>query len=534
MAVYLVAPGRSARRPETFCEPRWESPQAQGLVQWIQAPFLWDPVRQAALTRAGTTSVSRQATPEGVGLRTTANNDYWSFPALALPTTGFSIAWWGIKVTTAAPYVYMSSGNTTSQFSGLMLNLGDAGNWFAQHGDNTGTASSDYRRASSGSTLAVSRFYHLVAVCRGDTDWSLYQDGVPLTPSYSGSGGAKADAATAGALGRGGTATNAPNAITLDCRVYNRALTDADVQHLFQPMTRWDLYRQASRTAMVSLGGAVAYEIDAQPGSVTLTGVQAGVVAGRVINAETGAWTWTGVQAGLAYQPALNAQPGAMTLTGIAATLPAVTLINAQPGAYTLTGVVAGVAWQPALNAEVGVYTLTGIDATLEDDAGGGVAYELDAQPGAYTLTGVAATLAWQPVLSADPGAVTLTGVSAGVVLGAVLSASPGSVTLTGSAAGVALGAALNAASGAVTLTGVSAGLVASWVVAADPGSYVLTGVTAGLDASSDVAFDWIALSAVAVDFPALSGGAVTFPQWSGLTVTVPRLSAVDVETPED
>lgn len=284
--------------------------------------------------------------------------------------------------------------------------------------------------------------------------------------------------------------------------------------------TNVDVYELGYWTA----SGTTAYELDAQPGSITLTGVLAGTVAARPLNAATGSYALTGVLAGLASQPALNAAPGTFVITGVLATLPAVLLFDGQPGTYALTGVSAGLAAQPTLNAAIGAYsltgvlagvtrqaglnaapgayTLTGIDATLVDDVGGGVAYELDAAPGTLTLTGVQAGLAWQPVLDAQPAA----------------------FTLTGSVAGVSWGPTINAAPGSFTITGVLATVPAAFAVAANVGAYTVTGIVAALDASSDIAIDWMRMAAVGVSFTGLTSVAVTFT----------ALSGVDVETPED
>lgn len=234
----LIAPtGTRPRAPFVFNRA---SRQARDLDLWVPGGYL-DYARGVSVTRQ--TSVSSQgATPEGLGLRSIANNEYFPLSPLTV-SVPFTLAWWGFRTSAAGGNpVFITSGVTTSLFYGAWLSLGEGAAWYAQFGDGTGSASSDYRRATGTTTPEAGRLIHLVAVCRGDTDWSLYYNGTSETVTTSGTGGAIATHAGNACIGRAGTITNAANAVTLDVRVYNRALLDHEVWQLYQPRTRWELY----------------------------------------------------------------------------------------------------------------------------------------------------------------------------------------------------------------------------------------------------------------------------------------------------
>lgn len=131
-----------------------------------------------------------------------------------------------------------------------------------------------------------------------------------------------------------------------------------------------------------------AFTIDAAPGSYSITGAAASIVAGRMV----------------------NAAPGSYGLTGVAATLLATRLISADPGSYVLTGAQAAILVERVLSADPGTYLVTGIAADL---VWGGAGFSLNAEPGTYTVVGADAGLLVERVLRADPGAYLVVGAGA-------------------------------------------------------------------------------------------------------------------------
>ena len=201
---------------------------------------------------------------------------------------------------------------------------------------------------------------------------------------------------------------------------------------------------------------AVAYSLNAEPGSFALTGFATGLIGDRVINAE----------------------PAAFSLTGFAATLQKGFFINAEPGSFVFTGAAAGLLATRLMNAEPGNFTFTGADGVL---AAGRV---INAEPGNFVLTGVAATLAAGRAMNAEPGSFVLTGADAGLLATRLINAEPGSFALTGFAATLVAGRVLNAEPGSFALAGADAGLLAARLMDAGPGSFVFTGADATLVAA--------------------------------------------------
>jgi hypothetical protein len=155
-----------------------------------------------------------------------------------------------------------------------------------------------------------------------------------------------------------------------------------------------DDIRDEARTGSYDLGcfeiqaaGGSPYTLTGDAGSYTLTGIAAGLKAGRKLAGAAGSYAITGQDATLTYTPDSGSP---------------FTLV-ADAGSYTLTGVAAGLRATRRLTGAAGSYTLTGQAATF-----GTRAYRLVAAAGSYTMTGVAATLSttgseliWTPVTPA-------------------------------------------------------------------------------------------------------------------------------------
>jgi hypothetical protein len=157
-----------------------------------------------------------------------------------------------------------------------------------------------------------------------------------------------------------------------------------------------------------------AFEIDAQPGSIVITGAQAGALGDRLVNAQAGSFVVTGQAATVVPARVINAVPGSYVVTGLAASLLADRLLSTEPGSYTILGFAADLVAEGAgafeINAEPGAFAIVGLDAELE------LARALNAEPGSYLVVGVDAELLADRALPADPGAYTIIGTGADLV----------------------------------------------------------------------------------------------------------------------
>ncbi len=131
-----------------------------------------------------------------------------------------------------------------------------------------------------------------------------------------------------------------------------------------------------------------AYELNAEPGTYSVSGFDATLLAARQMNAEPGAYSVTGFDATVVKGFALDAGPGTYNVTGFDATLLASRQMSADTGVYVVTGFDASLLRGSALNAEPGSYSVSGVDATLLKG------FAVNAESGDYAITGLAADLA--------------------------------------------------------------------------------------------------------------------------------------------
>ena len=185
--------------------------------------------------------------------------------------------------------------------------------------------------------------------------------------------------------------------------------------------------------AQADAGGA--FTLDALPGSYTITGSAASLVAGRVISSVPGAYTITGVAAATVAGRAVNAVPGTYLLTGQPAGLVAARVLSLTPGVYAVTGVNAALVAGRVLTAVPGVYLITGFAAELATVG----SFSLVARPARYAVTGAAASTVAGRVIVADDGVYVITGANAGLIADRMLSALPGAYLVTGAAASLVL-----------------------------------------------------------------------------------------------
>ncbi|MGE0363060.1 MAG: LamG-like jellyroll fold domain-containing protein [Vicinamibacterales bacterium] len=382
-------------RPRWPFRPNYDSAHWRGLLQWFAGGGSYrDLVTGGLLAAGGSPTVStfiEHATREGMAYRTIPNNNYYSFPPLTVPVP-FTIAWWGIRVGTANHIIYQSSDGLSSNHRGVQLALGGgvAGVWYCRYND----ASGQNRAANGPAALPTATILHLVAVCRGATDWSLYIDGQPVSPTYTGTGGAIGTGTANGTLGRGPNSVNAQDAYTIDLRVWDHALEEYEVKSLYAPDTRWDLYWTPGRRSVVVPAGGGGTPVPA--GSLALTGQ-----APRLVST-------------------LGVAAAALALTGLAPTVSIDERVTPAPATLTLSG--QAPALDHAVRVEAGTLTLTGTSPAL--------AFTLPVGAGALTLEGAAPTRSVTLTRAPDAGTLTLTGLAPG--LGLAVPVDAGALTLTG------------------------------------------------------------------------------------------------------
>lgn len=308
-----------------------------------------------------------------------------------------------------------------------------------------GTPSGARAAVSSSATLVDGVFHVFGASRTGVTSVvELHYDGVNVSSTQNGTGTSTLiSAAQKTRIGNIGDYT-ADAAHTAECNIplvfiYNRTLTAAEIAKVSADMllgVHFWAKRPPSRLFIPAAASGV-FTLDAQPGSVTITGSAAGLKASRILSASPGAISITGAAATLKIARSINAQAGAVSITGASATFGTSRKLNAQPGAVTIAGADAGL-----------VYTAIGGAAVLSADSG------------AVVITGAAATLKASRVLSADAGSITITGSVAGLVRGYQINAQPAAVAIAGADVGLHRQYKLLASPAAVTIAGADAGMV--------------------------------------------------------------------------
>lgn len=244
--------------------------------------------------------------------------------------------------------------------------------------------------------------------------------------------------------------------------------------------------KNAAFAALALEDALTNYTIEASAGSFTLTGNDAGLLAGRAISAAAGEFILTGNDAGLIAGRTMAAVAGAFTFTGNDAGLLAGRAVAADTGAFTLTGNDATFSLTRHLIAGSGAFSLFGNDVGLTAQR------LIAAGTGAFDLTGQDVALLVGRKLTAELGQFILTGQDAGLIAARLMDAQAGAFVLTGIEAELIYGAAsdytLNAETGAFTLTGNDVHLLHGRVLRCDAGSFVLTGNAVDLAYSGDAA----------------------------------------------
>ncbi|MHC4388137.1 MAG: S8 family serine peptidase [Planctomycetota bacterium] len=166
---------------------------------------------------------------DGDGDHVDVGNDSSLKPPLPVTVS----AWVRLASTGTSQYI-IALDDQVSRYYGIWLYVGSAGNLSINYGDG-GSPNSANRRGKSGTTsLAADAWYHVAAVIRGETDMSLYIDGVEDEGTYSGAGGSLDYSTASTFIGMRHDAAFSFDGRIDDMRVYDRVLSDRDVWLLHQ------------------------------------------------------------------------------------------------------------------------------------------------------------------------------------------------------------------------------------------------------------------------------------------------------------
>jgi hypothetical protein len=214
-----------------------------------------------------------------------------------------------------------------------------------------------------------------------------------------------------------------------------------------------------SGTPVLTVTTAANYSITADPGSYSLSGVNASLDRTYIITAAAGTYAYTGVDANLnkTGSYSMTADPGAFVIAGTDASLQKGNKLSADAGAYAVSGTDASLKVGRSITAGPGSYVITGTAVTFKRS------YVVAAGIGAYTYTGIDAALTktGSYSLTADPGSYITAGVDADFLRGYNISADPGSYALTGTDLDFLYGRVMTGGIGAYNITGTDASLTA-------------------------------------------------------------------------
>lgn len=206
------------------------------------------------------------------------------------------------------------------------------------------------------------------------------------------------------------------------------------------------------------------------PGSFTLAGIVANVLATRKLTAADASYAETGPATGVLVARKLSADVGSLALTGNAANLGNIRTINAITAEYQWTGRDANLlGTQRRISAATGQIIWTGNDASLRYN-------KLAAETGSYILGFLPATLTRGRILAAAAATYAWTGVAANTLFGHKFSATSQTYVIAGQVATLVRNRILTAAAGSFVESGQAAVLAKGVSLSAAVGSFVVTG----------------------------------------------------------
>jgi len=153
--------------------------------------------------------------------------------------------------------------------------------------------------------------------------------------------------------------------------------------------------------------------INAESGTFSLSGQDAGLLADRLLSSELGTFSLSGQDTDLLADRLLEAEPGTFSLSGQDALLLVDLVLNVETGTFSLSGQDVDLLADRLLNSESGTFSLSGQDANLIYSAANKI---LNAESGSFLLSGNDVSLSINRIMNAEPGDFLLVGFDAQLI----------------------------------------------------------------------------------------------------------------------
>lgn len=222
--------------PELPLPVNFGHPLARGLLEFgyiLDGKTPYSAFRKSTPSVSGTSSPTALAKFNSRAINLNDSPNYVdlgrNFAAPSLVASGFFRA----RVNSLAVNVgILQTGGVSGQpnwYAGHFIMILTGGDIWFNYADGTGAGSTDRRTAQSATgTIVAGEPFSAGFVTRAVTDWSIYKDGVSLTPTYSGTGGAYSAGSTNGILGKT-KAHSGDKAISV-WAYWDRALSDSEMR----------------------------------------------------------------------------------------------------------------------------------------------------------------------------------------------------------------------------------------------------------------------------------------------------------------
>ena len=271
--------------------------------------------------------------------------------------------------------------------------------------------------STNGSAVTQGTWVHVALVAYSSTLRELYQNGLLVATATASKSPAITGATTY--LGSLQGSSLFWNGNIDDARLYERTLTQAELRTL--ATRRGIAYERKPRSrALRAPSGGGSFTLTADAGTFTLSGQNAGLLAGRSVAASQASFALSGQNAGLIFNRSVIASVGSFSLSGQDATLTRSFVVVGGAGSFSVSGQDAALLTSRTITADAGNFSLSGQDAALS------FGKTLIAGEGSYLLAGQDAGLLATRSLTSDVGTFALSGQDAGLLVSRTIAADQG------------------------------------------------------------------------------------------------------------
>ncbi len=448
MGASLITSRTSRRRkPSGNYLIDWSSPQAKGLSALWAMPNLRDCVNGLVFTNQGGNALTQSSALCGQTLYHDENGHMLCSSAPPNITTKVTLsAWMRVGASTYTGAAVALSDNTISGYQ-IGTNNASGGSFVA--------ACEYFQAELYHPAVAALEWAHVVGVF--DTtipSRKLYVNGILIatnTQTFAGSAPAAPTRVVINGRYDGGYGGRTEFS---DIRIYNRTLNDAEVWALYDPVTRWSVYKPVVKRSYVDLGGGSGspYTLTGGIGTYTFTGLTTGTLVGRKLALGVGTLSESGKNANLLKGSRVITANGAFSEVGNITGLRAGRYLSSAVGNYNESGLATGL--------RVGRYLAGGVGSYIESGNVAGLLYKriMPAVSRSYTINGITVNLIYTPVgarsMLASTANFTLSAAAAQIVKALRLPAANGSYTLTSLANALTVGRKITTSLGTFTLLG--------------------------------------------------------------------------------